>query len=465
MAEEDSQSLKASPTAIPLGRASPLENLKFLGEMSSSSHLLPVQGIKSRRNSRNSDYSLKHARNIFQTSAEDLINPKTGSDLNRNSSTWHLAPLAFALLPALGGIAFKNGNSIVTDIMLLGLAAIFLNWSVRMPWDWYYAAQATRTTESNEDLTVVQESQQENDPYTGSKTAKKEPENLKRETVKRLSNEELPAQKAAASELYRHELLALFSCFTFPLLGAYLLHNLRSQLNRPSEGLISNCNLTIFLLASELRPMAHVVKLIRARTLHLQRVVASRADDEDLVPVSVKDFSRRIEIIEARCIANEKIKLEPEINDQQLNSITTQVRESIQSDFDTLSRALRRYEKRATIQAFQAESRFQELETRLNETISLVAAATATAVNNEHKQRASKSLIEWVATSADLPFRITYSLASSSFKIIISSVQAGRAILLGQNRSKAEKIRSSTNSKFCLGRSSDWGVERSGRKK
>jgi hypothetical protein len=42
--------------------------------------------------------------------------------------------LAFALLPALGGMFFKNGSSVITDIMLLGLAAIFLNWSVRLPW-------------------------------------------------------------------------------------------------------------------------------------------------------------------------------------------------------------------------------------------------------------------------------------------------------------------------------------------
>jgi hypothetical protein len=29
---------------------------------------------------------------------------------------------------------FQNGSAVVTDIMLLGLAAIFLNWSVRIPW-------------------------------------------------------------------------------------------------------------------------------------------------------------------------------------------------------------------------------------------------------------------------------------------------------------------------------------------
>lgn len=43
-------------------------------------------------------------------------------------------PLGLALLPAVGGLLFKDGSAIVTDITLLALAAIFLNWSVRLPW-------------------------------------------------------------------------------------------------------------------------------------------------------------------------------------------------------------------------------------------------------------------------------------------------------------------------------------------
>lgn len=50
------------------------------------------------------------------------------------TSNWDSAPLAFALLPAIGGMLFKNGSSVMTDVMLLALAAIFLNWSVRLPW-------------------------------------------------------------------------------------------------------------------------------------------------------------------------------------------------------------------------------------------------------------------------------------------------------------------------------------------
>ena len=96
----------------------------------------PAPGVR-RRSSNLSDYSLSEARKTFQSSTDDLLLPKpsaAGHESSQNSSAWHSAPLAFALLPAIGGMLFKNGSSVITDIMLLGLAAIFLNWSVRLPW-------------------------------------------------------------------------------------------------------------------------------------------------------------------------------------------------------------------------------------------------------------------------------------------------------------------------------------------
>jgi len=97
----------------------------------------PTPGVR-RRSSNFSEYSLREARKSFQSSTDDLLLPKpsaaAGHESSHDSSPWHSAPLAFALLPAIGGMLFTNGSSIITDVMLLGLAAIFLNWSVRIPW-------------------------------------------------------------------------------------------------------------------------------------------------------------------------------------------------------------------------------------------------------------------------------------------------------------------------------------------
>ena len=97
----------------------------------------PSPAAPRRRSSNFSDYSLNEARRTFQSSTDDLLLPKpstTGIESSQSSSAWHSAPLAFALLPAVGGMLFQNGSSVITDVMLLGLAAIFLNWSVRLPW-------------------------------------------------------------------------------------------------------------------------------------------------------------------------------------------------------------------------------------------------------------------------------------------------------------------------------------------
>ena len=71
------------------------------------------------------------------SSTNDLLLPKVrspGLEDHLQPSHWHSAPLALALLPAFGGLLFHNGGAVLTDVSLLGLAAVFLNWSVRVPW-------------------------------------------------------------------------------------------------------------------------------------------------------------------------------------------------------------------------------------------------------------------------------------------------------------------------------------------
>lgn len=92
--------------------------------------------LKRRRSSTFSD-SIDDAKQSIRTSTDDLLLPRLRSEglpSHLEPSHWHSTPLALALLPAIGGIFFQNGSAIVTDITLLGLAAIFLNWSVRLPW-------------------------------------------------------------------------------------------------------------------------------------------------------------------------------------------------------------------------------------------------------------------------------------------------------------------------------------------
>lgn len=321
---------------------------------------------------------------------------------------------------------FTNGSSVITDVMLLGLAAIFLNWSVRLPWDWYHSAQEIRKKEEYHGDTLISEESEGDDTLSFSQAALEEvPED---EPAEPKPVRRLPAREAATNELYTHEMLALLSCFVFPALGAYLLHTIRTQLTRPSEGLVSNYNLTIFLLASELRPMAHLVKLIQARTLHLQRIANSNPYDTisgHSASPEVKDLTRRLEDLEARnTIAATPLASEPALNGKQSAILTTEVRRSLQPELDALNRAVRRYEKRATLQAFQTDSRLHELEARLNDAISLAAAA---ANNAQHKRGFTGVLIEWAATAVVLPVQVAGWLVGLPFRMAIGALEYGKS--------------------------------------
>lgn len=98
---------------------------------------VPSAGARRRSSTLASDFSLEEAQKALRSSTDNLLLPKASMSGRNNGaelSHWDSAPLVFALLPALGGMLFKNGSSIITDVMLLGLAAVFLNWSVRLPW-------------------------------------------------------------------------------------------------------------------------------------------------------------------------------------------------------------------------------------------------------------------------------------------------------------------------------------------
>ncbi|KAF2858168.1 hypothetical protein K470DRAFT_260094 [Piedraia hortae CBS 480.64] len=228
-------------------------------------------------------------------------------------SSWlAVTPLAFALLPALAGLFFPNGSAFVTDLLLLSLAAVFMHWSIRFPWDWYRSAQAV-----------------------GLRGVKKE-----------------------SKELRRHELLALTATFVLPAVAAGLLHLVRAQLSRTSTGLVSDYNLCIFVLAAEVRPLRQIARLISRRTLYLQRVASESHDPGDQQHLAA--LAMRVAELEARPPAHTDAE---------------EMRKRYESRLQALERAVRRYEKRSTTLAMITEQRLNRLDARLQDALSLAAVA------------------------------------------------------------------------------------------
>lgn len=208
-------------------------------------------------------------------------------------------------------------------------------------------------------------------------------------------------RRAALRELYLHEALALVACLMLPLASAYLLHAIRAQLSRPSGGLVSDYNLTIFLLVSELRVFSHMFKLVQSRTLHLQRV----AHKDELT--SPSDTAARIDDVLERLVTLEgggRTAPNGAPDSARANeeaALTRDVRNAIQPELDALNRAVRRYEKKATLLQLQTESRFAGLDARLGDAIALAAVA---AKNSTGRKNMVRRVAESVGSLVLFPF-------------------------------------------------------------
>ena len=216
-------------------------------------------------------------------------------------------------------------------------------------------------------------------------------------------------------------------CFLFPAGGAWLLHHIRSQLSRPSEGLVSNYNLTIFLLAAELRPLSHLIKLVQARTLHLQRTVNTNAHFDTSSTISsatVNDLQDRLAEIEKH-IADASTKgTNGTATKSPTAELVPQVRKTIQPDLDALNRAVRRYEKRATLLSLQTESRLVDLEKRLGDAITLAAAAERSSQSSRQRRASGVGLFfdlfDDVAALVSLPIQICWTAVTLPGRLVAS---------------------------------------------
>ncbi|KAJ5794852.1 hypothetical protein N7457_001451 [Penicillium paradoxum] len=396
-----------------------------------------------RRNSTLSD-SLSEARNSIRSSTDGLFLPRVakGRDaLSTEESHWHSAPLGLALLPAIAGIFFHEGSAFVTDVTLLVLAAIFLNWSVRLPWDWYRSAQAIRQEESGfpapDDPT----------PF--------EPDEDEAESPTTTQPHRNSATASARSELQIHELAALAACFIFPVIGTWLLHAIRSSLSRPSEGLVSNYNLTIFLLASEVRPVAHLLRLIQKRTLHLQRIVAS--SEPFVNPTTIQDLTKRLEELEAHVAETASArsaeshdgrplspKEQPETPSLVAQSVL-ETRKSIQPDIEALNRAVRRYEKRSAVFTLQTDQRFAHLETQAGDAIALAAAAQRSSASR--RPNYALVLLDWACACIVIPAQLALSAASLPGRAVLGCWDAARRMLTGRKAAPRSKTKSGLKGK------------------
>ncbi|KAK5166102.1 uncharacterized protein LTR77_008363 [Saxophila tyrrhenica] len=436
--------LPKRPTTYSSARSPPATATQRVAQRQTSSQTLngslsPAPTLDRRRSSLLSYTSI-------DTLAPDIINPTTSrpgtAQDDQEVTHWHSTPLAFAILPAVAGLLFKNGSAFATDALLLGLAAVFMNWSIRLPWDWYYSAQVQRRVAGWEDTdgldgaeadetAVETESSESNSP--------KDQPDVQTDADQDTTSSP-PSKEAAASELRRQELLALLSTFAFPVMAAYLIHVIRAQLSTPSTGLVSDFNLAIFLLAAEIRPCRQLVRLITARTWHLQRTVTGLNDpfSGGLESKStIETLLSRVSDLEAKLSDHTVVPQTTSLAQKHdVSDLSTELRKRYEPRLESLERAMRRYEKRAATMAMQVEQRFGTLEGNMQDTLSLAAQAARQSQN----RGVLAKMLETVSVVVALPMKVMWGVVIWPVTVVEEAYAKMKAILVGPPAVKVKKV-------------------------
>lgn len=409
----------------------------------------PRPGVDRRRSSILSYSSID---GVAQSLSDDFINPSMSRASNSRDdeevTAWHSTPLAFAILPAIGGVFFTNGTAFVTDVLLLILAAIFMNWSVRLPWDWYYSAQAQLREVEPEEYLLAEDIENDEAAIESVSSAGNSP---KQAPIQPDHSPELDPQPStadinnkrkldAAAELRKQETLALIATFLFPIMAAYLLHAIRAQLSSSSGALVSDFNLSIFVLAAEIRPFQQLIRLLSSRTLHLQRIVTGDNNALGSIaggPAALKTLEARIAELETQ-LADQKATSSNGTTPQRsdvADMIAAEIKKRAEPRFEALERAMRRYEKRSTTLSMLTEQRLNSHEARIQDSLSLAAVAA----QRTRDRGALATLADSTLNLIGVPLKLATELALWPFHVANYIYLRLRATIAGQAMGKTSK--------------------------
>ncbi|KAH7087862.1 hypothetical protein FB567DRAFT_470509 [Paraphoma chrysanthemicola] len=394
-----------------------------------------------RRSSLLSNFS--DTQHSFRSSTDSLLQPGRSNDMDAlttsdQTSYWHSTPIVLAIVPAIAALKYENGGDVATDMILIALAGWFMLKCVVVPWEWYHDAQQRQYLADGEPAFNDTIHEEDEDGYESSEARPDSATSLPEEP-KKADNAETPPLKdktqAARAELRRAERMAFAACFLGPLLAAYLVHHVRSQLTRMrGKGIFNDLNLAIFILVAEMRPVSRLVRMQKERTLHLQRIV--RADAlERPQSAGADELAQRLAELEARFDG-------PMYNSNvDIMKVSAEVRQSMQHQLDALNRAVRKYEKRHMAQSIQIEARFQEIDVRLKDTLSLAAAAARTG----QKPGIIAMTLSWTVSLLAYCLQVAWDIALYPYRTASALVAVVRSWVLKDGRQPRKRAKGPTN--------------------
>lgn len=178
---------------------------------------------------------------------------------------------------------------------------------------------------------------------------------ISRKRYKTSNLEKMTSKQHEISKQLRYaELQAFIGLIIGPLLGSVLLNYVRSSMARPANGLITNFNITVFVLAAELRPLKIAFTFLTDRSSSLQNELV------DVAPERYDELSQKLEMVE-RELSNLKGGSSPHSPmKEQMNGHASST-----PDLEQIKNALRRFERHEAQLKQHYEDKLYTLERRL----------------------------------------------------------------------------------------------------
>ncbi|KAG0320923.1 hypothetical protein BGZ99_004249 [Dissophora globulifera] len=250
--------------------------------------------------------------------------PHDPSDYSSGAHSW---PILFAVIPPLGALIFGKSD-VFSDILTLMLIAFFLYYIIKVPWELYYAARTRRIL-----LTSVSANSAPVDPVLEQR------------------------RQSAAASLHRQEFFSLLFVLASPFIGGYTLQYLKSFFSSYDDYL-SALNIELFIIASGIRPLTHLISLLKARALHLQEQVHYPDTEVELLKRKVSSIEAELSQLR-RAFATKRDVL--------------QVQDSVEPTLHQLTKQIKRHDKKETLLRSYAEERFASIDEKMREYDTILA--------------------------------------------------------------------------------------------
>ncbi|KAL0076630.1 hypothetical protein F4703DRAFT_1743325 [Phycomyces blakesleeanus] len=205
---------------------------------------------------------------------------------------------------------------------------------------------------------------------------------------------EFERRRQLAYELRRHELMGLVWVIASPALAGYTLQYSRYFLSNYDK-YVSSFNVTVFVFAASLKPLAHVMLLLRERTLYLQ-------SEMQIQETETQRLQRKLEMMEEELIGLRKAFA----TKKDLGQAT----EGLVPTLEQLTKAMRRCEKKETALRSWSEEQFTVVDKKVREFDQFICYRI------EQDQR--KSTQRAVATLLFLPLNITFWVAKRMTRLL-----------------------------------------------